>query len=152
MRLLPIRTVTTILLVTQVGCATSNSGKRWWLIGAAVPVGATIGASTSPKDEKLEAHAVYWGAILGLVAAVVGNYYYSDEKEIERLKNENEVLQDPPLHFLKEGMGGFGKGGDGEPKGPIKWKRYKTNRWQKETPKTFNHIDEVIEITDENKK
>ncbi len=40
-----------------------------------------IGASIAPEDERPELHAMYWGGIVGVMAAVAANYCFSDERD-----------------------------------------------------------------------
>lgn len=121
------------------------------MMGVAAPAGAVVGASTAPGNERKENHAIYWSAIFGAIAAVAGNYFYSDNKEIEALRKENKELKDPVLTFLGEGSDNFNKFDKSSPKEKVKWHRKKIDQWVKESPTKMFHKDEVIEIIDQEK-
>ncbi len=69
---------------------TKNGKKRLGVTLGAIGVGAAIGASTAPEDEKPSFHAVTWGAVFGLVAKFVADYIWSDQQELEETKKDFE--------------------------------------------------------------
>lgn len=142
------------LSFTLSGCAT-QSQKRLTTTVSAFTLGAAIGAGTSPKDERVELHAMYWGGLLGLTAAVVSNYLYNDEKELaaarletEKLKAELELIQNAKKTLLKEGSGRF-KTAEGEEyfqSGRAKWRIYQIDQWVKDGPSKIYHQDKMLEL------
>lgn len=111
------------------GCAT-NSQKRWTLMASAAPVGAAVGVATAPKQIKESYHGFYWGAAFVAVAAIIGNYFFSDKKEVAKLKKENEWLKsNPKLELIEEGKGKFKSPFDKDGDEKVYWKVYKTNKW-----------------------
>ena len=89
------------------GCAT-NSQNRWALMSVSVPVGATIGFTTTPEHIKESYNTLYFSAIFGLAAAIVGNIYFNDKKDIEELEEEIRWLKaNPQMKFVQEGEGIF---------------------------------------------
>ena len=136
------------------GCATHRQN-RWLVTGAGVAAGVGLGAATAPGDERKELHAVYWGALLGLGAALISQEVFSDAKEIERLTLENQkqnhqldVIQNANTVLQREGKGYF-KSPTGEellPNGKAKWKLYQIDKWVKDGPTRLIHQDRMVEI------
>ncbi|CAN5463991.1 hypothetical protein BH10BDE1_BH10BDE1_08390 [soil metagenome] len=163
-----LRTMVVFCLVAfQVGCAT-NQQKRWAITGSAVAVGLAVGSASAPENERKELHAVYWGALLGLGAALISQEVFSDSKEIERLTLENQkqnlqldVMQSANTVLLREGKGSF-KAGEkgGETNGSAaaigavsnqgskaKWRLFQIDKWVKGAPNQLIHQDKMVEIT-----
>lgn len=136
------------------GCAT-NQGKRWTATGAAVVAGVGIGTAAAPAGERKELHAVFWGSLLGLGAALIAQEVYSDQKEIDRLNSENEkqrlqldIIQNANTVLLREGKGYF-KSQSGEElfsSGKAKWRLYQIDKWVKNGPNQLIHQDKMVEI------
>lgn len=146
-------TLVLLALVTS-GCAT-NRENRWAMTGGAVVGGIALGAATAPGEERKELHAVYWGAILGLGASLIAQEIFSDSKEIERLKAENQkkdlqldVIQNSKTVLLREGKGYF-KSPSGEEffsGDKAKWRLYQIDKWVKNGPNQLIHQDRMVEI------
>lgn len=141
---------TTILLAFFATACATNSKTRWALMGAAVPVGGAIGYSTAPDDEKPESHAFLWSAVFVSAAAIIGNYYFSDDKELEKLKAE---ANKPNFELVTEKEGKFyvptGKVGEYS-KGKYKVK--KIDQWIDEGPNAKVHQDMRLELVIPNDK
>lgn len=148
-----------VLLVIQsslsLSCAT-NVQKRNALMAGAFATGAAIGSASAPADERKDLHAVYWGAILGLSAAVIGNSIYNDEtdiammqKENQKLKAELDLIQTGNKILLDQGKGKFkNPTGETEIQGKrAHWKIFQIDRWSKDGPNRLYHQDKMIEIT-----
>lgn len=142
------------LLVIQIGCAT-NREKRWLTTGAAFTAGLGVGAASAPAGERKELHSVYWGALLGLGAALISQEIFSDEKEVERLALENQklglqlnLIQNANSILLREGKGYF-KSPTGEElfsSGKAKWRLYQIDKWVKNGPNQLFHQDRMVEL------
>jgi hypothetical protein len=140
--------------VLLAGCAT-NKSKRWLTTAAGVATGAGVGIMSAPEGERREQHALYWGAILGLGAALVAQEVFSDEDQIEKLKSENErlglqldMIQNANKVLLKEGKGYF-KSPTGEEffsSGKAKWSLFQIDLWVKYGPNRMVHHDKLIEL------
>ncbi len=149
-----LKTLVFASVLTLAGCAT-NRQNRWAATGGAVAVGLGVGAATAPNNERKELHAVYWGALLGLGAALISQEIFSDAKEIERLTLENQkqslqldVIQNATTVLQREGKGYF-KSPTGEellPSGKAKWKLYQIDKWVKDGPTRLIHQDRMVEI------
>ena len=155
-RFLVVGSVSIIFItVFIVGCAT-NSQSRWAVMGIAAPIGAGVGALSVPEDEKPEFHALTWGAIFVAAAAIAGGYYYNDDKEIERLRGENERLRvltkSPKFEFITEGQGYFKETFSKGEKKPVKWKVYKMDRWIPDGEDRKYHQDMMIERVERRKE
>ncbi|WII71384.1 hypothetical protein QJS83_13020 [Bdellovibrio sp. 22V] len=131
-------------------CST-NQKSRLAATALGVGVGGVVGAATAPDDERPELHALYWGGILGVVTAVAANYYFSDEKDMEVMRLENEKMkaqldffQNGPATLLKESTGSADK--KYFQKGKAKIKLYKIDQWVEEGPNKRYHRDQMIEI------
>ncbi len=130
-----------ILSMTLASCAT-NSQSRWVTIGIAAPIGAGVGALSAPRKEKPEFHALTWGALFAAGAAIFGNYYYNDDKEIERLRSELDLLKNPQLEILTQGEGYFKDPITGnKSENLVKWKIYKIDKWVSDGKNTKYHQD-----------
>ena len=148
-----ILTLVLLAFVTS-GCAT-NRENRWAMTGGAVAAGVALGSATAPGEERKELHAVYWGAILGLGASLIAQEIFSDSKEIERLKAENQkkdlqldVIQNSKTVLLREGKGYF-KSPSGEEffsGEKAKWRLYQIDKWVKQGPNQLIHQDRMVEI------
>ena len=115
-------------------------------MATAAPIGAGIGASTSPDEIKETYHAFYWSAAFVAAAAIIGNYFFSDKKDIDKLKKENEWLRsNPKLELINEGTGEFKTPFGNKGKGNARWKLYKTNKWIDAGPNVKYHQDLKIE-------
>lgn len=151
-----------VVIGCQLGCAT-NRQNRWLATGSAVAVGLTVGSTNAPENERKELHAVYWGALLGLGAALISQELFSDAKEIERLTLENQkqslqldIIQNANTVLLREGKGTFkpGVGVDLGVSGPIdsktgaraKWRLYQIDRWVKGSENQLIHQDKLVEL------
>lgn len=135
-------------------CATPKKN-RMALTSAAFVAGAAIGSATAPTDERRELHAMYWGGILGLTAALIGNYLYDEEDalinsrlENEKLRAELDLVQSSNTVLLKEGKGYF-KNPAGEEyfqNGKARWRLYQIDRWLKDGPNKLYHQDRAVEL------
>lgn len=135
---------TTVFFILT-GCAT-NQKSRWMLMGAALPIGAGVGAATAPSDERPEFHALTWGATLVALSALFGNYYFSNEKELKKLRQENLSLKNKPkFKLITKGKGvfksPFSKKGEKE----VQWKVYKIDQWISDGENRKIHQDLMIE-------
>lgn len=139
-----------ILIISFTSACATNSKTRWALMGAAVPVGGAIGYSTAPDDEKPAAHAFLWSAVFVSIAAIAGNYFYSDDKELEALRAEKNK---PNFELVSEKEGKFyvptGKLGEYS-KGKYKVK--KIDQWIDEGPNAKVHQDMRLELIMPNEK
>lgn len=136
------------------GCAT-NRENRWAMTGGAVAAGLAIGSASAPGEERKELHAVYWGAILGLGASLLSQEIFSDAKEIERLKSENQK-KDLQLDLIQNGKTVLSREGKGYFKSPsgeefftgekAKWRLYQIDKWIKNGPNQLIHQDRMVEI------
>lgn len=131
-----------ILTVVQLtGCAT-NKHKRWAITGTSVAAGLIGGTAAAPSGERTEMHAVYWGAIAGLIAALVTQEIYSDTDEVKflqsenlRLKSEIKLFQEGPTTLLKDTKNKSNH-----------IKLYKIDQWVDDGPNRKYHRDQMIEI------
>lgn len=131
------------------------------LMAGGFATGLGIGSATAPKDERTELHAMYWGGLLGLAAALAGEYYFADEDELSRLQLRNdkmqaemELLKNANTVLLKSGQGYF-KGTAGEEYfqgGKAKWRLYQIDRWTKDGPNRLYHLDRMVELQPEGEK
>lgn len=136
------------------GCSTPRKSRLAATAGAFV-VGAGIGQSTAPADERAELHAVYWGSLAALATLIASDFYFSEEREMQlmslenqRLKSEIELFQNANTVLLKEGKGYF-KNSSGEEffqSGRAKWRLYQVDKWQKESPTRLYHQDRMVEL------
>lgn len=116
-------------------------------MGAAAPVGGIVGYSTAPDDEKPEAHAFLWSAVFVSVAALVGNYLYSDQKELDSLRAENISLKSKPeFELLSEKEGRFViSSGTGKDLNTGNYKVKKIDVWVDDGPNAKIHQDMRLE-------
>lgn len=143
------------LLFSMLSCATTNQSKRLELAGTGFLSGLAIGAANTPQDEKKELHAMYWGSVFGLTAAIIGNFIYDDNKDLSYLKQENaklksdlELFQNGNKVLLEQGQGQF----KNQPQlvgKKANWKVYQIDKWSKESDNKLLHQDKMIEITPE---
>lgn len=122
------------------------------LTGIGFGTGTVIGAASSPRDERPEMHAVYWGSIAGLAAALAANYYYSDESSVDVLRLENDKLKAQLDLFqngtTKELLTSRVREQDvksGSKK--VNIKVYKVDKWIDHDQNTKMHVDQMMEIT-----
>lgn len=123
--------------------------------GSAAAAGLVFGAATAPKNERTELHAVYWGGLFGLGAAVISNYVYNDEAQLktnqlenEKLKAQLSLINQANQVLLKEGKGYF-KNSEGQSLfdgGKAKWRLYQVDQWEKDGPNRMFHKDKILEI------
>ncbi len=142
------------LCTLQTGCAT-NRQKRWAITGSAIGAGLAIGTASAPPTERKELHAVYWGALLGLGAALISQEIFSDEADAERLSLENQklnlqmdLIKNANTVLLREGKGYF-KSPTGEElfsSGKAKWRIYQIDKWVKSEPNRLFHQDRMVEL------
>lgn len=136
-------------------CQTAMNKKNQWIGGATV-AGAVAGAAFAPQDERKEAHAAYWGALSGLVTALVMNSFEEQdktsvllEKENAKLKAELDLIHNSKQVLIDQGKGKFKNPSLGESTlsgKRVQWKVYEVDRWSKETAERIYHIDKMIEI------
>lgn len=136
------------------GCSTPQKSRTAVTLGA-FAIGAGIGAGTAPADERKELHAMYWGGLIGIGAAILSNYYFSEQNEREKLilendklKAEMELIQNANKVLLKEGQGYF-KNSSGEEYfqgGKAKWRLYQIDKWTKDGPNKIYHQDRMVEL------
>lgn len=117
--------------------------------------GLAIGAAVAPAEERRELHALYWSGLLGVVAAIAGEFYFSDEREMEQVRLENdklraemELMRNANTVLLKQGQGYF-KGSSGEEYfqgGKAKWRLYQIDRWHRDGPNRLYHQDRMVEL------
>lgn len=131
-------------------CAT-NQKSRLAATVVGVAAGAAIGSSTAPSDERKELHSMYWAGLLGVSAAIIANYYWNDEKDIQLMRLENDKMkaqldffQNGPATLLKETRGAADK--KYFQSGKAKIKLYKIDQWTDEGPNKKYHRDQMIEI------
>ena len=142
------------LFLMIAGCATPKKS-RMVLTSVAFIAGAAVGGATAPADERRELHAMYWGGILGLTAALVGNYLFDEEEALVKAKLENDkikaeldLVQNSNSILLKEGKGYF-KNPAGEEyfqNGKARWRLYQIDRWTKDGPNKLYHQDRAVEL------
>lgn len=142
------------LFIFEAGCAT-NRQKVWATTGTAFVAGLAIGAAAAPANERKELHALYWGSLLGLGAALISHEIFSDAGDSEKLKLENEKLslqldlfQNANTVLIREGKGYF-KSPSGEElssSGKAKWRLYQIDKWVKGSPNQLFHQDRMVEL------
>lgn len=131
-------------------CA-SNHKSRLAAAGVGVGAGALLGAATAPEGERAELHALYWGGIIGVTAAIAANYYFNDERDLEVMRLENEKLK-AQLDFFQSGTATLLKETTGPAdkkffqQGKARIKLYKIDQWVDEGPNKKYHRDQMIEI------
>lgn len=135
-------------------CSTPRKS-RLALASAGFVAGAGVGSVTAPKNERRELHALYWAGLLGLAGFVAGEFYFSDERELETLRLENsklhaemELFRNANTVLLKQGKGYF-KGTAGEEYfegGKARWRLYQVDRWHKDGPNRLYHVDRLVEL------
>ena len=149
-------------LVLLSACSSlSNREKRLALAATAFTAGAGIGSNTAPEGERKDLHSLYWAGLLGLGAAIAGNYIFDDETalqksqmEIEKLKAELDLIQNSNKVLMKEGKGYF-KNTQGEEffqGGRAKWRLYQIDKWVKDGPNKLYHQDKMVELLPEESK
>lgn len=147
------KTSVTLLFLTLsiLGCST-NSKSRLAFTGVGFGAGAVVGAASSPKDERPEMHAVYWGSIVGLASALAANYYYSDESSMDVLRLENEklkaqldIFQNGTVKELVTSRVREQEVKSGTQK--VNVKVYKVDKWIDQDEQTKMHVDQMMEIT-----
>lgn len=149
------------LLCLVLAACSSPRKSRIALTSGATVAGLAIGAGIAPADERRELHALYWAGLLGVGAAVAGEFFFSDESEMERIRLENdklkaemELMKNANTVLLKQGQGYF-KGAAGEEyfqSGKAKWRLYQIDRWQREGPNRLYHQDRMVELLPEDGK
>ncbi len=149
----PVLTLSLGLILSS--CQTALNKKNQWIGGATV-TGAVAGATFAPQDERKEAHAAYWGALSGLVTALVMNSFEEQdktsvllEKENAKLKAELDLIHNSKQVLIDQGKGKFKNPSLGESTlsgKRVQWKVYEVDRWSKETAERIYHIDRMIEI------
>lgn len=147
--------VTLSLGLMLASCQTAMNRKNQWISGATLG-GAVAGAAFAPHDERKEAHAAYWGALSGLVTALVMNSFEEQdktslllEKENAKLKAELDLIHNSKQVLIDQGKGKFKNPSLGESTlsgKRVQWKVYEVDRWSKETAERIYHIDKMIEI------
>lgn len=155
--------LTVVAVFSTLGCA-SNRANRWITTGAGFATGFAVGTATAPAGERKELHSVYWGALVGLGAALVAGEVFSDEAEISKLRQENknlglqlELIQNANTILLKEGKGYFKSPGGEElfSSGKARWRLYQIDKWVRSGPNQLFHQDKMVELVplgDEDKK
>lgn len=136
------------------GCATPQKS-RLAATAAGFAVGLGIGAATAPADERTDLHAMYWGGLLGIASAVAAEFYFSENREAEKIQLENEklnaqmdLIRNANMVLLKQGQGYF-KSSAGEEYfqgGKAKWRLYQVDRWNKDGPNRLFHEDRMVEL------
>ena len=129
--------LTTLFVLSTVGCATTKKEKSLLLMGGAATVGAAYGASR--PEEKIK-NAVLYGSILATGAAVASLFIFDQDREnadlkreAEELKRANDLLKlelSPKLRT--QGSSLLGAPVPPELRRLVKpggWKRYKLDRW-----------------------
>lgn len=141
------------MLFIHCGCST-NQKSRLAMTVSGFTIGAAAGAATAPKDERQDMHAAYWGGLLGVAAAIAGNYIYSDDQIAEKTALENEklraqldLIQNANKVLVKQGKGKFKGAGEAIQSGNAIWKLYQTDQWVKDSEYRMYHQDKMIEIT-----
>ncbi len=140
-----------LLCVCSLSACATNQKSRLATTLAGVGVGAVIGATTAPADERAELHAMYWGGIVGVVAAVAANFYFNDKNDMDMVKLENEKMK-AQLDFFQSGTATLLKETKGAAdkkyfqSGKAKIKLYKIDQWVDEGPNKKYHRDQMIEI------
>jgi len=143
--------ITLLFILTCYLCACSTAQKsRLAATAIGFAAGSVIGAATAPSDERTDLHALYWAGLIGVAAAVAANYYFSDERQDEILRLENEKLkaqldffQQGPSTLLKETTGTADKNYF---HGKAKIKLYQIDQWIDDGPNKKYHRDQMIEI------
>ena len=127
------------------GCATGQKS-RLMLMGAALPIGAGVGAATAPSDERPDFHALTWGATFVALSALFGNYYFSNEEELKKLRQENSFLKNKPkFKLITKGKGVFKTPFSQKGQKEVQWKVYKIDQWIPDGENRKIHQDLIIE-------
>ncbi len=145
--------VMVFLSFMTMGCATNlkyqqmtNSQYRWATMGIAAPIGAGVGALSAPDREKKAYHALAWASAFVAASAIFGNYHYSDDKEIEKLRKQVKDYENSLRpHLLNEGSG-YLKHPSLDKTKPVKWKVYKIDKWVQENEATKYHQDLMLKL------
>ena len=126
-------------------CAT-NSKSRWLTIGVAAPIGAGVGALSAPPTEKPEMHAFAWSSVFVAIAAIIGNYHFSDDEELKNLRTQVRNFEKASLpKLIDKGQGYLKHPFLGETK--LKnWKLYKIDKWVEEDENTRIHQDLMFKV------
>lgn len=131
-------------------CAT-NQKSRLAATGLGIGAGAVVGATSTPKEERVELHSLYWAGIIGVISALAANYYFNDEKDLEVMRLENEKIK-AQLDFFQNGPATLLKDTTGSAdrkyfqSGKARIKLYKIDQWVDEGPNKKYHRDQMIEI------
>lgn len=143
-----------LLCVSLCSCATPSKSRLATTVGS-FALGLGVGSASAPKDERNDLHAIYWGGIFGVTAAIAANYYFNEEDSLkvsqlenEKLKAELELIQNANKVLLKEGQGYF-KNAAGEEyfqSGKAKWRIYQIDKWSKDGPNRLYHQDRLVEL------
>lgn len=98
------------LALFLVRCGTSTKSQDLLIVTSAGAAGAVLGAASSPEYDKPEGHALLWGSLAGLAAALYidlrSNQIESDLKA-SILKNQLELerkMKAPSRRLLSEGL------------------------------------------------
>lgn len=150
----------TVVACLLCSCASTNRTKTLIAMGVGGLAGATVGAMTAPKDENSAAHAVLWGGVTTVGAAVLGLFIFDEQKRSEKLMHENENIQktldalngvglsaDPKL--LYETTAPFGKDIPREYQHLVKpgrWSVYGLNQWVVQGERGLIHQDKMMKI------
>lgn len=118
-------------------------------------MGGSIGYSGAPGDQERSPNAILGAGLGAAAAAVVSNYIYNDEEELERAKIESDRLkaelalfQNSQRVLIEERSGDYRDPDTGK-KAPGRYslKYYKVDRLQRVDKNKMIHIDREIEIS-----
>lgn len=141
------------ILSISVGCGHGSKKEKSLWVGAGFSSGAAIGAATAPSNEKPEMHALYWGSLLAVGAAILIEFYH--EREAAVLKSQNQTmeiqlnnLRNSSKTLLSEGVvksdsnlfnSKVSKG--------TKYRLFEVNDWEVQSQNEVRNIKKRLELT-----
>lgn len=141
-------------IVVGAACAT-NQKSRLASIGAGLVMGGSIGYAGAPDSQERNPNAALGAGLGATAAAIVSNYIFNDEDQLEKAKNETEKLKAELALFqnsqrvLIEERSGEYRDPDTGKKAPGRYslKYYKVDRLQRIDKNKMIHVDREIEIS-----
>ena len=141
-----------VLICFMMNACATDTKSRLLTTAVATAVGAAIGYTTAPSDERPELHALYWAGLTGVAASVAANFYFNDERDHEVLTAENEklkaqmdVIQNGSSILLKDTTGPADKKYFSS--GKARLRLYKVDQWVDDGPNKKVHQDQIIEVS-----
>lgn len=128
-------------------------------MGVAAPVGAVVGVSGEKSNRLTDTeHAGITAALFALIAAIIGNIWFSDEDELKTLRTENKELKlkaEKPIFKKRTKRTGHFVAPEHKKQGKLKGSYYhdKIDEWVPDgTGKLYHQDQRVIPIKNESKE